>query len=86
MARASMDGPIIGGVAVTPNDSTALQYNGVATVTRAIYVGADGNLSLTMADGANVTFTGVKGGGTYPFRASKVLATGTTSTNIVALY
>lgn len=80
MARSSSEGPITAAASVTPSDSTVL------TTTRGLFIGGDGNIAVTMSDGANVTFTSVKGGAVYPFRVIKVLSTGTTATSIVALF
>lgn len=65
---------------VTPSDNTVLQP------TRGIYVGGAGNLAVTMVDGSTVTFTAISVGVIHDLSVSKVMATGTTATNIVALY
>jgi len=69
-----------GAEAVTPSDSA-----GIPT-TRAIYVGGAGNLAVTMLDGQVVTFTGVPVGTTLYIQVTKVMATNTTATLILALY
>lgn len=67
--------------AVTPNDSTDL-----SDVPRALWVGGAGDISLIMQDDASaVTITGATVG-YHPLRAKRIRATGTTATNIVALY
>jgi hypothetical protein len=67
-------------VAVTPNDSTLIP------ATRALYVGTGGTLVVTMAeDGVDATFTNVAAG-IFPVQVTKVLSTGTTASDIVALY
>jgi len=58
---------------------------------RGIYVGTTGNVAVRMAgDGQigdqDVTFIGVPAGTLLPISVSRVLATGTTASNIVALY
>ncbi len=68
-----------GAAAVTPSDST------VFPVTRGLFVGAGGNIAVRMADGNTLTFTGVLAG-IFPVQVDMVLSTGTTATNIVALY
>ena len=73
--------PAEGAAAVTPNDSTDL-----TTLSRALYVGSGGSIAVVVADGSTVTFVGVLSGSVLPVRVSRVLATGTTATNIVALY
>lgn len=73
--------PASSAVAVTPNDTADL-----TNVTRAIYIGTGGNLSVIMQDGSTCTFTGVLAGTVYPLRVSRVRATGTTAGSIVALW
>ena len=67
------------GKAVTTSDSTAVKY-------RALYVGGAGDVAVTtLGDSANVTFKSVPAGTTLWISCVKVLATGTTATNIVGL-
>jgi hypothetical protein len=67
------------GLAVTPSDVTILNP------TRALYIGTTGNLTVRMYGSQNnVTFTTVPVG-IFPIQVDRVLATGTTATNIVAL-
>jgi len=54
-------------------------------VTRALYVGAGGDIKVTMADGQVVTFVGVPTGIILPIQVSKVMLT-TAATDILALY
>lgn len=74
--------PAEGGAAVTPSDSVSLSGG----VTRYVYVGGAGNLAVTMSDGSDVVFTAVPVGTVLNIRVSKVKATGTTASNIVALF
>lgn len=68
--------------AVTTSDSTIYQQP-----TRALYIGAAGNLTVDMADGgSSVLFVGVQGGTLLPIQVTRIYATGTTATSIVALY
>jgi hypothetical protein len=69
-----------GAEVVTPNDTTEIP------VTRALYVGVGGNLAVTMADGQVVTFIGVPTGVVIPIQVSKVMATNTAATSLLALY
>lgn len=66
--------------AITPNDATVLTPRPVA-----LYVGADGNVVAAGDNGATATFA-VLAGQVLTIQPSKVLATGTTATGIVALY
>lgn len=76
------DAPASQVVAVTPSDSTDLTHYATA-----LYVGTAGNVAvipINNADGAPVTFT-AHASGYMPVRVRRVLATGTTASNILAL-
>jgi len=76
------NGPSPHGFSITPNDSTAL-----ASVTRGIYVGGAGDVTLTLAgDSVAVLLKAVPVGTFLPVCASYVKATGTTATQLVGLY
>jgi hypothetical protein len=75
----SIDGPISYAAAVTPSDSTDL-----ATASRALYVGTAGNLAIVTVGGSTVTLVGASGW--MPVRAARVLAAGTTASDIVAVW
>lgn len=65
--------------AVTPSDSARLSA-------KVLYIGGAGNVAVEMEDGANtVTFAGCLAGTFLPITVTRVLVTGTTATNIVAL-
>lgn len=78
-ANNSIMGPYANAAAVTPNDSTDLTFR-----TRALYVGVTGNIVVSIG-GSNVTFSNVPVG-YHLLVVDRVLATGTTATNIVALW
>lgn len=65
---------------VTPSDSTVLPAD-----VRALYVGTGGNLVVTDQAGTDATFPNVPTGALLPIRATKVKATGTTASTIIAL-
>ena len=67
--------------AITPHDSTLLPR-----LTRAIYVGGNGDVTVLFPGGAVVTFTAVPIGTILPIRVARVNATATTATAMVALY
>ena len=70
------------GAAVTPSDTVDL-----TNVSLAIYVGATGNLTVIMAGaGESVAFTAIPAGTLFRIRVTRVMATGTTATGIVALW
>lgn len=66
--------------AITPDDGTDLSY-----VTRALYVGSAGAVTVVMAEGTTITFSGLFAGQVLPVRVRRVLATGTTATALVGL-
>lgn len=68
-------------VAVTPSDSVDL-----VAASRGIWVGTGGNLAVITAGGDTVTVPNVQDGTLVPIRASRVLATGTTATGLVAMW
>lgn len=68
-------------VAVTPSDAT----NFTDGACHAIYVGGTGNVTA-IVNGTAVLFAGVPVGTTLRIRATRVNATGTAATNLVALY
>lgn len=72
--------PAHGAVAITTNDST------VIPTTRSIYVGVTGNITVRMADGQDTVLFSNVPVGVFPIQVDKVYATGTTATNMLALY
>ena len=64
---------------ITPSDVTILP------TTRGIYIGGDGNLTVTMESGADCDFPNVKAGTVIPIRVTKVKAA-TTATGLRGLY
>ncbi len=73
--------PAGAGAAVTPNDSTDLTF-----VSRGLWIGTTGDITVTMEEGGDLTFSAVPDGTLLPLRVSRVLATGTSATNIVAIW
>jgi hypothetical protein len=68
--------------AVTTSNSTIYEQP-----TRALYIGGAGNLTVDMADGgSSVLFVGVPAGTLLPIQVTRIYATATTATSIVALY
>jgi hypothetical protein len=75
-----VDGPASNAAAVTPNDSADL-----TTATRALWVVVEGDVTVDLIGGQTaVTFKNVQG--LLPVRVTRVDATGTTATDIVALW
>ncbi len=75
-----LESPATAGVAVTPSDVTVLSQT-----SRAIYVGTAGDITVTMADGNDVTFANVPAGTILPIRCTYVKSTGTDASDIVSL-
>lgn len=75
-------GPAAAGFTVTPSDTGDLP-NGPC---RSIYVGVTGDVTMVPSkSGQSVLFKAVPVG-ILPVQCSRIYATGTTATNIVALY
>jgi hypothetical protein len=69
-----------GGFAVTPNDGTTFKP------TAGLWVGGAGVVAVTMMDGGlDVTFAGVPADTYLPICVTKIKATGTSASSIVAL-
>jgi hypothetical protein len=72
-------------VAHTPHDSNdILTTNSTAQVTKAIYLGVGGDVAVVTEKGQTVTLVSMVGGVWHPMRVTKVLATATTATSVVA--
>lgn len=82
MTPAQLGAPHAEALAVTPNDGAPL-----ATGARALWVGGAGNIVLRLwNDAADVTLVAVPAGTLLRVCPRFVRATGTTATNMVALY
>ncbi len=68
-------------VVVTPSDSVNL-----AGPTTALWVGGAGTITAVMMNGDTCLFSGIPSGVVLPIRCTRVNATGTTATLIVAMY
>lgn len=70
-----------GAVTVTPSDATTLEP------TFGLYVGAAGDVTVDMRDsGKNVPYKAVAAGTFLPIQVTRVYQTGTTASDILALY
>jgi hypothetical protein len=76
-----LNSPADNATEVTPNDTTPLTY-----VSRGLYIGVTGNLSVTMQGGGNVTFVGLPAGTVLPVRVTHVRSSSTTASSIINLY
>lgn len=72
--------------AVTPADGTDLFSVNATLGTRALKVTGAGNVSVNLIGGGTAVLTGLAAGQTVTIAVSRVLATGTTATGILALY
>lgn len=70
-----------GAITVTPSDTTVF-----VPVLRALYVGANGAVSVRMLDGNTVTFTNVQSGSVLPIQIDMVMQTGTSASALLGLY
>lgn len=75
----AVNAPIENGYSITPADSD------LSTVTRALYIGTFGNVTVITAGGDTITFVSVPAGSILPVRCTQVKAS-TTATNILGLY
>lgn len=67
--------------AVTPSDVDNFPISA-----RAVYVGGTGDASVITVGGDTVTFVGLPTGSILPVRVIRVNATGTTASDLVAIY
>lgn len=73
--------------AVTPSDTVNIPaVTGGTNNGCVLYVGGDGDLKVTTIGGDDVTFVGIVAGTFIPVHVLRVWSTGTTATNIVALW
>lgn len=68
-------------LAVTPSDTAYLEPYPVA-----LHIGGDGNVAMEGEDGNSEVFQGLTAGSILVGQPRRVLSTGTTATNIIALY
>jgi len=68
-------------VAVTKSDTVPL-----ASVPRTIYVGVAGDITAILADDTSAVLFKAVPVGPFPVMVKQIMATGTTATDIVALY
>lgn len=71
------DDGAVDGAAVTPQDSTDLNFT-----SRYIYLGVSGDVKVALESGEDITFKALSAGVLHPIHATRVYATGTTSADI----
>ena len=72
------------GIPITPSDASYLPQ-----VTSGVYVGQTGDLVVTlknMKDGESINLKNLAEGSIHPISAKKIWSTGTTATDILAIY
>lgn len=74
-------GPAANIVPIVPDDTDPLPH-----VTRGILVNGAGDMAVTDAGGNTTTITDIVAGSLLPIQVVKVFATGTTATDLFALY
>jgi hypothetical protein len=80
--QAGLDSPAFEATSVTPSDSVDLGFTA-----RGLYVGSGGDVAVIPKNGSTaVTLRNVQSGTVLPVSVKRVLATGTTATQIVALW
>ncbi len=67
-------------IVITPSDSTTIEP------TSGIYIGISGDIAVTMKNGNDAIFKSLAAGVIHPLCVTKVKATGTTASNILAVY
>jgi len=78
----SPSAPATAAFAVVPHDVTPL-----GVIPKALYVGSGGDIAMRgVNDTADAVWKNVPGGTILPFRPRHVRATGTTATNLIAIY
>lgn len=77
---AAITGPAPDGFAITPDDATEL-----SEITRAIYIGTAGDITLTLVSNTELLFKNIPSGTILPVRARRIKATGTTATDLLGL-
>lgn len=74
--------PAQGGMAVTPSDVADLAVKPC----RALWVGTGGSIAVIFSDTSAATLANVGSGVLLPISVTRVMATGTTASSVVALY
>lgn len=76
-----LDNPPRNAVSVTKSDTNDLAYT-----SRGVYIGTTGNLAVIMDGGQSVVFKNLAAGMMHPMRVTRVLSTGTTAVDILAVW
>jgi hypothetical protein len=77
----SLTSPPEHAVEIAPSDTKILPH-----VTRALYVGGAGDVSLRMMSGAEVVLRGLQAGSLLPLRIDMVKSVGTSATGLIGFW
>lgn len=75
-----VDGPANDATEITPGTSV------LTDMTRAIYVGTGGAMTVRTRGGNDITFSNIPDGSIIPIRADKIYSAGTDASDIVSLH
>lgn len=81
-AEVDMEAPFLDAQEVTPDDANDLPRNPAF----AFRVGGAGDVEVTTVDGSQATIVGLAAGEVFRLAVTRIHATGTSATGIVALY
>lgn len=71
---------------VSAREALAVTFDTDLNVTRALFVGVGGDVKVRMVSGTDATFKNVSPGVPLPVQVTKVYASGTTASSLLALY
>jgi hypothetical protein len=77
----SLTSPPENAAAIAPSDAADLGH-----VTRALYVGGGGDVAARLMGGGEAVFRNLPSGSLIPIRVARVLAAGTTATDLIGLW
>jgi len=81
----TVSSPATRATAIVPSDA-----NDLIDIPKGIFVGAGGDITMVglnaPASATGITWKNVPAGSLIPFRARRIMATGTTAANMLALY
>jgi FtsP/CotA-like multicopper oxidase with cupredoxin domain len=71
---------------VVPSDTVDLAKPSGVTATKYLYAGVTGDVVIITPSGDTVTLKALAAGVFHPMQATRIKATGTTATNLLAIY
>lgn len=73
-------------IAINPSDTQNISIEGAEKPCDGVYIGGSGDLSVVDHYGNTTIFSGLAAGFNHPISATRINNTGTTATNIVAVF